>query len=226
MLIDVKNLSKRFGDNLVLDNISLQLEQGDRIAILGPSGCGKSTLLREIRDNPEISRNYDSFAFVYQEPRLMPWFSVYENLHRICKDPARAQEMLKAVELWDKRDERPCRLSGGMKQRVAIARALSVRPQLLFLDEPFSALDFALSTRILGQLAGLIERADFLKGVLYVTHNVQEALMLASRVVVLGAPPASIIFDERIDTPLGQRKLDDPALLAMERRITGLFFMP
>ena len=224
MLIKVENLSKSFGDNLVLDNISLQLNAGDRIAILGPSGSGKTTLLREIKDNPDINRGYNSFAFVYQEPRLMRWYSVYENVRRICKNDARTREVLEAVNLWEKRDERPCRLSGGMKQRVAIARALSVQPELLFLDEPFSALDFALSMRILGQLAMQIEQVDFLKGVLYVTHNVQEALMLASRIIVLGDAPAKIIFDETIDAPLSQRKLDDPDLLQMERRITGLFF--
>lgn len=223
MLINVNNLHKSFDEHVVFDGISLSLSEGDRVALLGPSGCGKSTLLREIKDNPLVERNFSRFAFVYQEPRLMPWFSVFDNVFKICKNEIETERALKAVDLWHWKDKRPNQLSGGMKQRVGIARALSVLPEMLFLDEPFSSLDFALSMRMLTLLGSLIEDAKYLKGLLYVTHNVQEALLLAGRIIVLDGTPAKIIFDETINIPPSTRKLDDPELLLLEKKILQLF---
>ena len=161
-LLEVKNLKKSFDDNVVLRDISLNVDRGEVLAIIGPSGSGKSTLLRcitglETEDSGEI-RFDGTFGLVFQNFNLFPHHSVMKN---ITNAPIRVQkrdknevfnharDLLKKMGLEDKEDAYPCELSGGQQQRVSIARALAMNPDILFFDEPTSALDPELTGEIL-----------------------------------------------------------------------------
>lgn len=161
-LLEVKNLKKSFDDNVVLKDISLNVEKGDVLSIIGPSGSGKSTLLRcitdlETEDGGEIKFD-GTFGLVFQNFNLFPHHSVMKN---ITNAPIRVQkrdktevfeharDLLKKMGLQDKENAYPCELSGGQQQRVSIARALAMNPDILFFDEPTSALDPELTGEIL-----------------------------------------------------------------------------
>jgi NitT/TauT family transport system ATP-binding protein len=218
-LIEVRNLSKRFGDKIVFEDISFTVDKGEVVAIMGRSGCGKSTLIREMKANPSVTRNYRKDAFVYQEPRLLSWVNVLKNITLICNDREKALELLDAVELKAYVNSPPSILSGGQRQRVAIARALSVEPEMLYLDEPLSALDIFLRIKITRLLSRLMGRFSFLNGAFYVTHNIQEALLIASKVLVMGGTPSKIVFQKHIDIPLKDRSPGDIELMKIEKSI-------
>ncbi|MEA1914333.1 MAG: ABC transporter ATP-binding protein [Campylobacterota bacterium] len=224
MLIKIENLKKSFGDHVVLDNISLEIKQGDRVAILGQSGCGKTTLLNEIKnDNKQMQKFYSDFSIVYQEPRLLAWKTVLENVTLVCNDEQKARKLLDEVELSEHLNKFPCEISGGMKQRVSIARALSMDPEVLFLDEPFSALDLKIRVNLIKMLAKELTHIQSLKGLVYVTHNILDALLLANKVIVLGGSPSRIVYEKDIHIPLGQRDWKDQELIEIEQEITKIF---
>jgi sulfonate transport system ATP-binding protein len=191
----VKGIRKRFEDNVVLDDLDLAIGAGEFVALLGRSGSGKSTLLRTLAGLEDVqhgSVEVDGRASVaFQDPRLLPWKGVRANVELALEAtaegararPARARRVLEEVGLGDKGDVWPRTLSGGQAQRVSLARALAPGPDLLLLDEPFSSLDAL--TRM--EMHRLVMRlwADHRPGVLLVTHDVDEALMLADRVAVL-----------------------------------------
>lgn len=200
--IHIEGLTKSFGDVPVLKGLDLEVPAGQFLAIVGKSGCGKSTLLRLLAglDQPTSGRIGFSAAddaarkanarIVFQEPRLLPWARVADNVAvglgegvRKEEGRVRAIEALDAVQLAEKAGEWPARLSGGQRQRVALARALVSRPDFLALDEPLGALDAL--TRITMQ--GLVEQVWAEQGftALFVTHDVNEAVVLADRVIVL-----------------------------------------
>ncbi len=224
MLIKINNLTKSFGDKTILKDISLDIKVGDRIAILGQSGCGKTTLLNEIKDgHSTITKNFKDFSIVYQEPRLLPWKTVLENVSLVCDDELKAKRFLEDVELGEHLDKIPCEISGGMKQRVSIARALSMEPEVLFLDEPFSALDLKIRVNLIKMLATELTHIKTLKGLVYVTHNILDALLLASKVIVLGGTPSRIVYEKEINIPLGERDWKDKELVEIEKEITKIF---
>ncbi len=192
---------KRFGDATVLAGIDLNISEGEFLAILGRSGSGKSTLLRvlaglEVLDAGTIAWTGDGTrpqtGVVFQEPLLMPWLTVEANVsyarrfaaHRDSFDQSYARELTTRFGLDRLADRYPDQLSGGQAQRVAILRAIATRPRLLLLDEPFSALDPATRTDLQHWLAGLAADLDIT--VVLVTHDVDEALLLAHRVMLLG----------------------------------------
>ena len=218
-VIALAQVDKRFASGLLaLRQVSLSVAAGEFVALLGPSGCGKSTVLRLAAgleapsagrvDAPALrSADAAQTAFVFQEPTLMPWASVFDNvwlplrlagLARAQAEP-QVRAVLAAVGLGEFAGAFPAELSGGMKMRASIARALVTRPELLLMDEPFAALDEITRQRL---------NADLLQwwaaqklSALFVTHSVFEAVFLSQRVLVMGARPGRVITDLVIDEP-------------------------
>ena len=217
-LITLEGVGKVFRNGVVaLDGIDLTIESGAFVSLLGPSGCGKSTLLRIISGLIEPSHGMrrwagngaapGSIGFVFQEPTLMPWTSVAENIYlplRLAgvarRDAAtRIDEAIAAVGLDGFADAYPRELSGGMKMRVSIARALITRPRLLLLDEPFAALDEITRLKLNEDLLRLWHSEKWT--VVFVTHSVFESVFLADRVVVMTRHPGRIAADLSIALP-------------------------
>lgn len=192
--------SKRFGDSVVLDGIDLAVEAGEFVAVLGRSGSGKSTLLRVLAGLESLSSGTVSWpasgeqphiGVVFQDALLMPWLTVLGNVsysrrfarRRSGFDADHAADLMRRFGVDELADRYPDQLSGGQAQRVAILRAVATRPQLLLLDEPFSALDPATRADLQQWLTTLTTELGVT--VLLVTHDVEEALALAQRVVLL-----------------------------------------
>ncbi len=194
-LLEIKNLKKSFGDNVVLKDISLNVEQGEVLSIIGPSGSGKSTLLRCItnleQEDSGIIKFDGTFGLVFQDFNLFPHHSVMKN---ITNAPLRVQkrnktdvynharQLLKKMGLEDKEDAYPCELSGGQQQRVSIARALAMNPDILFFDEPTSALDPELTGEILAVIKQLA--ADKMTMVI-VTHEMNFARKVSDSIIFM-----------------------------------------
>lgn len=186
----VAGLSKAYGDRVVIDTLSLRIARGEFVALLGESGCGKTTLLRALAGlDPVQSGRIDAPgrpAVVFQEHRLLPWDTLWRNVSLGLPGAdirARAAAALVEVGLGDRLDDWPRNLSGGQAQRVALARALVQEPRLLLLDEPFAALDALTRIRMHVLVKELVARHR--PGVLLVTHDVDEAIALADRILVM-----------------------------------------
>lgn len=207
---------KRFnGGDAVLHELQLHIEPGEFVAVLGPSGAGKSTLLNLIAGLDNAFRGHiagvpeDHVGFVFQEPRLMPWLSARDNLRLVQPKVTEADldRLLSSVELAEFGAHFPAQLSGGMARRVALARAFAVQPQLLLLDEPFTGLDAPTANRLRQFLRHLCSETR--PSVLMVTHQLNEALALADRVLFMSTSPARILHEYR---PLCTSRLNvDPA---------------
>lgn len=220
--VHVRNLGKRFGDKVVLDDIDLDISRGEFVVLLGPSGTGKTTLLRilaglERHDQGEVLVPR-ARTTVYQEPRLVPSMRVLSNViigqrgDRATKEAGR--RALAEVKLADKARAWPATLSGGEAQRVALARALVREPELLLLDEPFAALDALTRLHMQDLVGDLFTRHQ--PAVLLVTHDVDEAIRLADRVLVLRGGRFAV--DVRIDAP-HPRDRTDPRFLDHRRQL-------
>jgi ABC-type nitrate/sulfonate/bicarbonate transport system ATPase subunit len=237
--IEIDGLCKRFGTAhapLVLDRIELAIRHNEFVALLGRSGCGKSTLLNLVAGLLEPSAGEvrvkgrrvlgpgEGKGMVFQQHALFPWLTAQGNVEFGCKSrglPAqerreRARQLLDLVGLQGFESRYPAELSGGMQQRVAIARALALDPDILLMDEPFGALDEF--TRIEMQDELLRVWSSRRKTVLFVTHSIWEALVLADRVVVLASAPGRVagIFEVELPRP---RQRTDPHLIALYDRI-------
>ncbi len=224
--IQLRGVSKHFGERRVLDDINLTIPQGQLVAIVGRSGCGKSTLLRLIAGLEDASDGYIGLQFseeqesrshvrlMFQDSRLLPWKSVLDNVLLGTRGLNLARYALEEVGLWDRKDEWPSRLSGGQKQRVALARALVHRPQLLLLDEPLGALDAL--TRL--EMQQLIERLwqEHQFTLLLVTHDVSEAVALADRILVI--EDGRVGLDLLVDLPRPRRRVS-AAVAELEDRV-------
>ena len=227
------------GDVHALGPLTLTLRGGETLAIVGPSGCGKSTLLRLIAGLDEVSAGtidvegrpvtgpLTGIGIVFQRDLLLDWRSVIDNvllpaeLQGMDRRAARtrAEELLAELGVADFAQRQPWELSGGMRQRVAIARALLCRPTMLFLDEPFSALD-ALTRDQMGVILQTVQMAERVTTLL-ITHSILEAVFLSDRVVVMSARPGTILDDIAVPFPRPRRLSlrEDPAFVAITRRI-------
>lgn len=216
-VVDVHGLTRAFGDQQVLEGLELQIEDGEFVAMLGRSGSGKSTLLRvlagldgQVTGSVRVPR---SRAVVFQNPRLLPWRRALANVTFALPDAgpdapsrtARGRSALEEVGLAEKTKAWPLSLSGGEAQRVSLARALVREPDLLLLDEPFGALDALTRLKMYGLLHELWSRRHM--AVLHVTHDVDEAILLADRVVVLSGGRVSL--DRRVELPFPRTRSDD-----------------
>lgn len=244
-LLCIDHVSKSFprrkaDDLLVLDDVSLTLAEGEFVSLLGASGCGKSTLLRivagleqessgEVRlDDVQVVGPGRDRGMVFQQYTLFPWLTAQGNVEFALDDVPRAQrseiarEYLNVVGLINFADNFPNELSGGMQQRVAIARALALRPRILLMDEPFGALD-AQTRGLMQELLLSIWERDRLS-VLFVTHDVEEALILSDRVCVLGASPGHV--REIVEVPLPRPRVyelrDSQEFVKLKQHVHGL----
>ena len=219
----------------VLDHVDLRIEPGEFLAVLGPSGCGKSTLLRliaglerpssgAVRLGSQVVADVDPrCAVVFQEPRLFPWQTVAANIAvgaRQRTEPTEPTELLELVGLTEFSQAYPHQLSGGMAQRAALARALIGHPEVLLLDEPFAALDALTRLRMQDLLVEVWRVVQ--STVVMVTHDVDEALYLADRIVVLGQRPAGITATLVVPAPR-PRDHGHPALMALRAQILAQF---
>ena len=224
ILLKLENISKSFAkvenDQVThaLDQIDLQMESGEFISLVGPSGCGKSTVLRLVAgliqptlgkvtvNGEEVTGPSPERGMVFQKPTLFPWLTVLENVMfglNLKKDRTKeenlkaAERYLESVGLIDFKDSYPYELSGGMKQRVAIIRSLLNHSPILLMDEPFSALDMQNRHMLQEQLIGVWKR--FKNTIVFVTHDVDEAIYMGTRVIVMDANPGRIIADIKIE---------------------------
>lgn len=213
-MIDVSNVTISFEEekqnHVILDNVSLSIEKGEFICLLGPSGCGKSTLLNamagflkptsgEIKiENQIVQKPSMKYVTIFQNYGLLPWRTVQKNVElgletKKCTKKEKKEivsRYLKMVGLEHAAKKRPAQLSGGMQQRVAIARALAVEPEILFMDEPFGALDAITRMKLQTDILEIAQETK--KTVVFVTHDIEEAVFLADRIVVMSANPGRI----------------------------------
>ncbi|MBO4980633.1 MAG: ABC transporter ATP-binding protein [Lachnospiraceae bacterium] len=213
-LLELKDIGYSYhslhGETKAIDNISFGVKEGEFVAIVGPSGCGKSTLLSIIAgllepesgtitvNNPDGSLHYPRVGYMLQRDHLFEWRSVYKNVilgleinHTLTEERLEyVNRLLKDYDLYKFKDKRPSELSGGMKQRAALIRTLALDPQLLLLDEPFSALDYQTRLMVSADICSLIRATQ--KTMIIITHDLAEAISLSDRVIVLSGRPARV----------------------------------
>lgn len=237
--VQVKNLTKKFGDLLVLDDISFDVQKGEFLCIVGPTGCGKTTFLNSLTklynptageillDGEPVDLRKHNIAYIFQEYSTMPWLTVEENVSfgldikgvEKKKTKALVNEYLDIVGLTKYRDYYPDQLSASMLQRVVIARAFATQPDLLLMDEPYGQLDIQLRYKLEDELIDLWQRTG--TTVLFITHNIEEAVYLGQRIMVLTNKPTSIKCSIDNDLPR-PRNIASPDFVDLRNRVTEL----
>ena len=237
--VKVKNLTKKFGDLLVLDDISFEVKEGEFLCIVGPTGCGKTTFLNsltklyditagEILVNGEpVDLKRHNIAYIFQEYSTFPWLKVEENvkyglrIKGIAEDEVqrRADEVIAMVGLEEFRAYYPDQLSASMLQRVVIARAFAVQPELLIMDEPYGQLDLMLKYKLEDELLKLWKKIH--TTVIFITHNIEEAVYLSDKIMVLSNKPTKIktVIENRLPRP---RKVTDREFIELRNEVTEL----
>ncbi|HEX7055502.1 MAG TPA: ABC transporter ATP-binding protein [Burkholderiales bacterium] len=247
-MIELSDVAVRFGGQTLYEGLSFRVRDGEFLCILGPSGCGKSTTLRVIGgllaaasgtvrvDGRPAAEAWEEIAYVFQSPRLVPWRDALGNVVLAMQlrwgaggkggggkeaMRERARELLELVGLGADAHKYPRMLSGGERQRVAIARALAVEPRIILMDEPFAALDVATRKRMREEIVAIWQRTR--KTVVFVTHDVDEALALADRVLLFSSKPSRILETLSIASPRPRAPERDPELARHRARLHSLF---
>lgn len=215
--LHIRHLYHRYGVTEVLADVGLDLYAGETLALVGPSGCGKSTLLHVIAglltpSEVVMQSTFRGVACVFQEPRLMPWKNAAENITLglkalgVPKTARQRQATTLALRMGLDEDDLhkyPHELSGGMQSRVSLARALAIKPDLLLLDEPFSALDIGLKAELYRQLEEQVQQQG--TAVLMITHDLMEAVRLADRILMMVPDPGRMVYEFTLEQPQAQR---------------------
>lgn len=245
MYIEVKDMSITFNQGIettVLENVSLDIDKGEFICLLGPSGCGKSTLLNAMAgflkpssgyvkiDGEEVKKPSISYVTIFQNYGLLPWRTVEKNValgletKKVPKEEQKKiiHKYLDMVGLHGSEKKRPSQLSGGMQQRVAIARALAVEPDILFMDEPFGALDAITRMKLQDDILNICRETK--KTIVFVTHDIEEAIFLSDRIVIMDANPGCIKSIVNITLPEDRDRTSSDFLVARDK-LFELFHM-
>lgn len=226
----LKDIRKSYDGNVIFDNFNIEFSEGNICCILGASGCGKTSLLNIIGGilkpdygNIEGIEN-KSISYIFQEPRLLPWKTVRDNIDFVLSremDPSerktKLDELLKLVDMESFADYYPSQLSGGMSQRVSLARAFALPSQIILMDEPLSGLDVSLKRNILNRFVGIWTNDR--RTVIYVTHDIDEALMLGNEIFVIGERPVKVLLHKKIETALEKRNLVSPDISEIRNNI-------
>jgi ABC-type nitrate/sulfonate/bicarbonate transport system ATPase subunit len=214
LLVQFNEVTKKYNNKTVIDKFSYTLNNGEVIALLGPSGCGKTTILNltaglTYRTTGDIQRFTNNISYVFQEPRLIPWKTVLDNVLFAVKIGSKKENFenamysLAKVGLEKSANCYPKQLSGGMKQRVSIARALIANPKIILMDEPFSALDISLKRELQEDIISIIEEKEI--GIVYVTHDPEEAIRIADRIILLEDSLCKIKNEVSLEKPRKKR---------------------
>lgn len=240
MRLELDSISHRYGEVTAVDNVSFTVEEGEVVALIGPSGCGKSTLLSiaggllapssgaVFRQGTAPEGCLNPLTYVFQDFALLPWQSVEGNIRLVLDDhplpkkelEERVDRVLSQTGLTDFRQAYPRQLSGGMCQRVGIARALAVHPAILLMDEPLSALDAQTRVILMEEFAAMFDGMNISS--LYVTHNLEEAVRLADRVVALSRRPGRVREIVDVPIPVSERVENDPVLIEKKEKLWQL----
>lgn len=237
--VKVKNLTKQFGDVLVLDDVSFGVDDKEFLVVVGPTGCGKTTFLNSITklytptsgeiliDEKPVDMKKNNISYIFQETSTMSWLTVEQNVGfglKIKKVPAKERkiavdEVLEMVGLNDFRDYYPNELSSSMLQRVSIARAFATKPELLLMDEPYGQLDIELRFKLEDELIELWQRLG--TTIIFVTHNIEEAVYLSEKIIVLTNKPTTIktVIENNLPRP---RNVVDPEFIKLRNEVTEL----
>jgi len=230
MRYNIHNLTKRYDDLLVFQDFQFGFSENQITCILGPSGCGKTTLLNlfagtESFEQGKLSVPEDiSLSYIFQEPRLLPWKTVRENMLFVLHSKysrhealEMAERFLELVNLSAFADFYPRQLSGGMKQRVSIARAFAFPSQLILMDEPFKGLDFKLKEALIEAFRALWQR--YRRTVLFVTHDIDEALKMADELVIFSQPPIKEYKRMNLQRCLQGRSIEDESYIDVKKNV-------
>ena len=235
--VEVKNLTKYFGNLHVLDNISFKIKKGEFVCVVGPTGCGKTTFLNLLTriimptkgdlfiDGESADPKKHNLAFVFQETSAIPWLTVEKNLRfgleikKLDKKEIdeRVETIIALLGLQQFRDDYPHQLSVSMAQRVIIGRAFAMKPDLLLMDEPYGQMDIKLRFFLEDEVIRLWKKLG--STVIFITHNIEEAVYLAERILILTNKPATIKEEVIVDLPR-PRDVVDPEFIRIRKYVT------
>jgi sulfonate transport system ATP-binding protein len=238
--IEIRDLSKHFGSLVVLDHMNFDIHEGEFLCVVGPTGCGKTTFCNVVTnllpptngtvkvESQRIDYKKHNIAFIFQEPSVLPWRTVWDNVKiglEIKGFPKeeireRVKEALDITGLTKFRDFFPNQISTGMTQRVAIARAFVIEPDMLLMDEPFGQLDTSTRFHIENILVDIWKKKK--QTIIFVTHNLEEAVYLSERILVMTPKPTTIKKEVRVDHMPYPRDITDPEFVRIRREVTDL----